>query len=107
VIGSIDLEVEAAQLYFTGSSWTDPGMAVGESARCGGGVNPDRPAVVHFNASRRSVMNRAIFEHIEVGEEGQMTGTTLTPDLVPGGRRCGQRAESVDIQRRGRHRHQA
>lgn len=27
----------------------------------------------------RRIMNRAIFEHIEIGEEGQITGTALTP----------------------------
>lgn len=27
----------------------------------------------------RRILNRAIFEHIEVGEEGQITGTALTP----------------------------
>jgi len=27
----------------------------------------------------RRIMNRAIFEHIEVGDEGQITGTALTP----------------------------
>ena len=27
----------------------------------------------------RRIMNRAIFEHIEIGEEGHITGTALTP----------------------------